>query len=85
MKKITLDDVKNNKEFSALIERANINLENIGYTEHGIRHVGLPASANLFILLVYLHFHVNRFGLTESEFVSANGNLDGIAERRALS
>ena len=40
MEKITLDDVKNNKEFSALIERANINLENIGYTEHGIRHVG---------------------------------------------
>lgn len=29
MKKITLDDVKNNGEFSALIERANVNLENM--------------------------------------------------------
>ena len=50
MKKITLDDVKNNKEFSALIERANINLENIGYTEHGIRHVGYVSKTTANIL-----------------------------------
>ena len=50
MEKITLDDVKNNKEFSALIERANINLENIGYTEHGIRHVGYVSKTTANIL-----------------------------------
>ena len=50
MKKITLDDIKNNKEFSALIERANINLENMGYTEHGIRHVGYVSKTTANIL-----------------------------------
>ena len=50
MKKITLDDVKNNGEFSALIERANVNLENMGYTEHGIRHVGYVSKTTANIL-----------------------------------
>ena len=39
MAKITLDDVRKNKDFAALIDRANFNLEKMGYTEHGIRHV----------------------------------------------
>lgn len=50
MKKITLEDVKNNPEFSALINRANYNLEKMGYTEHGIRHVGYVSKTTSNIL-----------------------------------
>lgn len=39
-KTITLDMVKSNGEFRRLIEAANDNLEHMGYTEHGLRHVG---------------------------------------------
>ena len=50
MEKITLDDVKNNREFAALIDRANFNLEKMGYTEHGIRHVGYVSKTTANIL-----------------------------------
>lgn len=50
MKQIKLDDVKNNKEFAALIDRANVNLEKMGYTEHGIRHVGYVSKTTANIL-----------------------------------
>ena len=47
---ITLNDVKNNRDFSALIDRANFNLEKMGYTEHGIRHVGYVSKTTANIL-----------------------------------
>ena len=50
MKKITLTDVKNNADFSTLINRANFNLEKMGYTEHGIRHVGYVSKTTANIL-----------------------------------
>ena len=50
MEKITLDEVKNNREFAALIDRANFNLEKMGYTEHGIRHVGYVSKTTANIL-----------------------------------
>jgi uncharacterized protein len=37
---VTLEDIKNNKEISTLIQEANNALAAIGYTEHGQRHVG---------------------------------------------
>lgn len=37
---ITLEMIKNNYEFRQLIDAANNNLEVMGYTEHGLRHVG---------------------------------------------
>lgn len=40
MKRITLEQVKADKSIHALIEAANHNLEVMGYTEHGLRHVG---------------------------------------------
>lgn len=39
-KPITLEMVKGNIEFRKLIDTANTNLEVMGYTEHGLRHVG---------------------------------------------
>ena len=39
-KQITLEQIKNDKDFRALIDCANANLEQMGYTEHGPRHVG---------------------------------------------
>lgn len=50
MNNISLKDVQNNAEFSALIERANINLAKMGYTEHGIRHVGYVSKTTANIL-----------------------------------
>jgi len=47
---ITLTDVKENEAFSALINRANYNLEKMGYTEHGIRHVGYVSKTTSNIL-----------------------------------
>jgi len=38
-KQISLQDVKNHIEIKALVEAANSNLEVLGYTEHGHRHV----------------------------------------------
>lgn len=47
---ITLDDVKTNREFKTLIETANNNLEVMGYTEHGLRHVGYVSKTTANIL-----------------------------------
>lgn len=40
IEKVTFELIKSNVEFAALIETANNNLEVMGYTEHGLRHVG---------------------------------------------
>ncbi len=47
---ITLDDIKSNDEFKTLIETANNNLEVMGYTEHGLRHVGYVSKTTANIL-----------------------------------
>lgn len=39
-KVITLEDVRNNEKIKVLIKTANTVLEAMGYTEHGLRHVG---------------------------------------------
>lgn len=49
-KVITLDMVKSNHEFRQLIESANNNLEHMGYTEHGLRHVGYVSKTTANIL-----------------------------------
>ncbi len=49
-KKITLEQVKANADFRALIGRANLNLEKMGYTEHGLRHVGYVSRTTANIL-----------------------------------
>lgn len=36
---ITLQDIKENAVFTALIEKSNAYLRARGYTEHGLRHV----------------------------------------------
>lgn len=53
--KISLDDIKNNVEFKRLIEVCNANLEVLGYTEHGLRHVGYVSktTANILYTLGY--------------------------------
>jgi uncharacterized protein len=38
---ITLDDIKSRSDVQAYIRRADMNMEIIGYTEHGFRHAGL--------------------------------------------
>lgn len=55
MKVVTLDMVRANPNFSKLIETANNNLEVMGYTEHGLRHVGYVSrtTANLLQELGY--------------------------------
>lgn len=52
---VTLEKVKKNKEIRALIDSANHNLECMGYTEHGVRHVGYVSktTANLLYELGY--------------------------------
>ena len=47
--------------------------------------LGLPAKANLFILLGYLHQHANGFRLTQGKFVSAQRHFNWVAERCALT
>lgn len=47
---ITLDDVKNNDEFRHLIDMSNTNLSILGYTEHGLRHVGYVSKTTANIL-----------------------------------
>ncbi len=41
---LTLDDLKNNKEISTYITKANEHLRAMGFTEHGFRHVNLVAT-----------------------------------------
>lgn len=38
MNNITLEDIKNNPHIKAYIEKADEQMESIGYTEHGFRH-----------------------------------------------
>jgi len=40
---ITLDDVKNREDVKAYIDRADRNMDAIGYTEHGFRHADIVA------------------------------------------
>ncbi len=49
-KNVTLAMVKSNPNFSALIKAANDNLEIMGYTEHGLRHVGYVSKTTANIL-----------------------------------
>ena len=41
---ITLEDVRNNLEVEVLIKHSNKQLNELGFTEHGIRHVSLVAN-----------------------------------------
>ena len=50
---ITLQQVKNDKNFRALIDTANGNLEQMGYTEHGPRHVGYVSKTTANILKTF--------------------------------
>ncbi len=50
MKRITLEDVKSDADIRALIEATNQNLEVMGYTEHGLRHVGYVSRTTANIL-----------------------------------
>ncbi len=54
-KKILLEDVKENEEFKKLIEASNDCLKQLGYTEHGLRHVGYVSktTANILSTLGY--------------------------------
>jgi metal-dependent HD superfamily phosphatase/phosphodiesterase len=52
---ITLEEVKKNSIVTIFIKSANEYLGTLGYTEHGVRHVGLVASAAENILL-YLDY-----------------------------
>ncbi len=47
---VTLNDVKQNEEFKQLIESSNANLKVLGYTEHGLRHVGYVSKTTANIL-----------------------------------
>ncbi len=47
---ITLETIKANRDFRALIDSANSNLEQMGYTEHGLRHVGYVSRTTANIL-----------------------------------
>ena len=52
---ITLNDVKENAEFQSLINASNECLDALGYTEHGLRHVGYVSktTANILSTLGY--------------------------------
>ncbi|MCH5162893.1 MAG: HD domain-containing protein [Clostridiales bacterium] len=54
-KPITLDDVRENAEIKKLIETSNDCLKQLGYTEHGLRHVGYVSktTANILTALGY--------------------------------
>lgn len=47
---ITLKEVKANPKVKALIEGANEVMRSMGYTEHGLRHVGIVSSITRYIL-----------------------------------
>ena len=49
-KEITLNDVKENDEFKQLINASNNSLKVLGYTEHGVRHVGYVSKTTANIL-----------------------------------
>ena len=49
-KTVTLASVKSNEELRTLIDAANHNLETMGYTEHGIRHVSYVSKTTQYIL-----------------------------------
>ena len=49
-KTVTLEMVRANVEFRKLIDTANSNLEYMGYTEHGLRHVGYVSKTTSNIL-----------------------------------
>lgn len=49
-KTVTLADVQNNSEFKSLIEASNDCLKALGYTEHGLRHVGYVSKTTANIL-----------------------------------
>lgn len=55
MSVITLNDVKENEEFKSLINASNDCLHALGYTEHGLRHVGYVSktTANILSTLGY--------------------------------
>ena len=50
VKTVTLEMIKSNVEFRILIDSANKNLECMGYTEHGLRHVGYVSKTTANIL-----------------------------------
>ncbi len=50
---ITLDDVKKNEEVQALIEGTSRQLNELGYTEHGIRHITIVSNRAAEILRTY--------------------------------
>lgn len=54
-KKITLEDIKQNEEIKSLVEASNACLNVLGYTEHGLRHVGYVSktTANILSTLGY--------------------------------
>ena len=52
MPKVTLSDVKENEEFKQLIDVCSNNLKVLGYTEHGLRHVGYVSKTTANILKV---------------------------------
>ena len=41
---VTLEDVKKNEEVEALIKGAQKQLNNLGYTEHGHRHISIVSN-----------------------------------------
>ncbi len=47
---VTLEDIHNNAEITALIREANNVLAAIGYTEHGLRHVGYVSNTAAMLL-----------------------------------
>ena len=47
---ITYEDIKKDEEVSVFIENAERQLLEIGYTEHGLRHVGVVATTAAHIL-----------------------------------
>ena len=49
-KEITLNDVNENDEFKQLINASNNSLKVLGYTEHGLRHVGYVSKTTANIL-----------------------------------
>ena len=50
MERITLDKIKADENIRALIDGANNNLKEMGYTEHGLRHVGYVSRTTANIL-----------------------------------
>lgn len=83
---ITLDDVRKNPFVDAYITRADKNLEIVGYTEHGKRHVGLVAkwakstlltlnyderTAELSAIAAYLHDIGNAINRVDHAYTGA--------------